>query len=137
MGIMREYKKPVMKVEKFLVNQAVSSCENPTSYKAVGVDCLIKSGDVDGVFYNDGLGICTYYATSSNLITLNGWTYLYWYGSSSGNPEAGGTNSDGTMYGNVLMNALKNAGVSQSGSGGVLHAGLASTEVTQLINSSL
>lgn len=134
---MKMYTKPDFTIYHFDVKDYVASCENPTSYKAVSVDCLIKSGDVDGVFYNDGLGICTYYATSSNLITLNGVTYLYWYGSSSGTPEAGGTNTDGTMYGSVLMNALKAAGISQSGSGGVLHAGVATTEVTQLINSSL
>lgn len=134
---MKVYTKPDFTVYSFDVREYVASCENPTSYSSVGVDCLIKSGDVDGVFYNDGLGICTYYATSSNLIELNGWTYLYWYGSSSGNPDAGGTNSDGTMYGSVLMDALKAEGISQSNNSGVLHAGLASAKVTQLINTSL
>ncbi|MCD7820444.1 MAG: hypothetical protein LUH07_15565 [Lachnospiraceae bacterium] len=134
---MKVYTKPDFTVYSFDVREYVASCENPETYSAVSVDCLIKSGDVDGVFYNDGKNICSYYATSSNLITLNGWTYLYWYGSPSGNPEAGGTNSDGTMYGQVLMNALEGAGVSGGSGNSVLHAGLASAKVTQLINTSL
>ncbi len=133
---MKVYTKPDFTVYHFDVKDYVATCENPTSYSAVNVDCLIKSGDAEGVFYNDGLNICTYYATSSNLITLNGVTYLYWYGSADGQPATGGTNEDGSMYGQVLMTALTNAGVSGTSGSNVLHAGVATTSVTQLINQS-
>ncbi len=135
----KTYEAPVVSLMTFSLNQNVASCEIPTSYDAVSVDCLIKSGDVDGVFYDDNSDICSYYATSANLITLNGWTYLYWYGAASGTPEAGGTYDNGVMYGNVLMNALTSAGITSNpmSSNGALHAGLASTDVIQLINSSL
>lgn len=130
----RAYEKPVMTVERFLANVAVASCTPSTTIKPVHVDCLIKSGDVDGVFYSGG---CDYVASDSNLITLNGHQYLYWYGSSSGTPEVGGTKTDGTYYGQKLMTELKNAGISQNGAGGVLHAGLATAEVLSVINSSI
>lgn len=129
----RAYEKPVMTVERFLANVAVAACEPSEEYDAVHVDCLIKSGDVDGVFYSGG---CDYVASSSNLVTLNGHQYLYWYGASKGKPESGGENGDGTYYGQRLMDELINAGISQNGSGGVLHAGLTSTEVLSVINHS-
>ena len=129
----RAYEKPVMTVERFLANVAVAACEPSKTYNPVHVDYLIKSGDLDRVFYSGG---CDYVASSSNLVTLNGHQYLYWYGPSNGQPGTGGTESDGTYYGQKLMDELIKAGVSQNGSGGVLHAGLASTEVLSVINHS-
>lgn len=130
---MGAYVEPNVFVEEFEVSESVAACEPSTEIKPVDVACLIESGEADGVFYSGG---CSYVASSSNLITLNGHQYLYWYGSAGANPQAGGTMEDGTYYGQKLMTELTKAGVSQKGSGGVLHAGLASPTITSILNQS-
>ncbi|MCD7809253.1 MAG: hypothetical protein LUH02_07910, partial [Erysipelotrichaceae bacterium] len=134
---MREYTKPIMNVERFMINTTIADCGDPI-YTAVDVNCDIKSGYAEGVFYSGNGTACTFYATTSNTKTINGITYFYWYGAANGNPADGGTNEDGSMYGSVLMNALKGAGVSDSdGNGNVLHAGVASAKILSYINSSI
>ena len=145
--------KPELYVERFLPNQNVAqTCAPSSDAQPVHVDCLIKSGDLDGVFYDK----CEYVASSDNLRTFDAdnWDnngqdnydplqYLCWYGPSSSSPDRGSIDTDvtktgtkGALLGQWLMDAFTKAGFSQSNSSGVLHAGLATAKVLSTINHS-
>lgn len=130
---MKEYVKPDVLITEFRLNEAIAACEASSSVNPVNVSCLIKSGTAEGVFYSGG---CDFVASSSNLITLNGKQYLYWYGPDGGFPQESGTNADGYYVGTTLMDKLKDAGISQFSGSNVLHAGPATPKVISVINSS-
>ena len=138
---MKAYTKPVMQVEIFEVNDTIATCENPTTYDPIEVDCDIKAGSVDGIYFDDGKGICSYFLGGSAQVitissgtkyqgyTLNAGTYLIWYGPASGSPSGQGA---------ALMNYLVNQGISKGSGNKTIHAGrISDVDYRKIINASL
>lgn len=141
--IMKRYVKPDAYFTRFTLTDNVAACRPTDITQAAHVDCAIKSGDVDGVFYNVENTPCTYYSTAENTVILGKssdddttyTTYLYWYGPTNGQPNNGSYNSEtGVGTGNALMNAIRSALGNHVDAQG-LHAGVLTEEVQSVINS--
>lgn len=144
---MKVYNKPELYVEEFEANDSVTTCTYKSEVQPMYVSCLIKSGDVDGVFYDQ----CSYKATENSVVTLDAddydndpadnyeaKQYFWWTGATSGKPAAGSyDNGDGYMWGDTLMQALRsyltNLGITVPQG---IHAGAANPEVISAWNSS-
>ena len=147
---MKVYNKQELYVEEFEANDSVTTCTYQSKVQEMGVACLVKSGEADGVFYDQ----CNYKATENSVVTLDAddydpnsnpntddyeaKQYFWWTGATSGKPETGSyDNGDGYMWGDTLMKALtsylKNLGITVPQG---IHAGAANPEVISAWNSS-
>ncbi len=125
MGIMREYKKPVMKVERFTPNNAVAACgvTDTTTYDQQLITCIIDGSEY--VFYSG----CANNVTSGYLTSYNGNTYFLWYDGKVGTKP---DDDDVATLEAIKSAAGATSAIGQSG----WHAGIATGTISSIWNSS-
>lgn len=103
---MREYKKPMIKTERFIANQTVAACdrkvigtETTKVYNKQTVQCII--GNQEETVFNTASG-CTTSSSQWGVTEYNGTMYFVWY-TYSGDIGSGGEPSTSVTN---LMNTL-------------------------------
>ncbi len=132
MGIMREYKKPVMKVERFVADTsfAATGCTSQSSssstYEQQLITCIIDGSEY--VFYSE----CKNNVSSGYIGTYNGQPYFVWYDGIVGSQPSDDEVATLTAIEYAVMGDDAYLAVGNHG----WHAGIASATITTIWNSS-
>ncbi len=113
MGIMREYKKPVMKVERFTLSDAVAAqCTYTPGTTAGQVTVYCAIGKQSESVYSSA---CS--TTSATITSYSGQYYLVWYTYSGDMGSGGIPDSSLTDFLSILVNQIKGTTGVDYGSG--------------------